>query len=199
LGLPSKEGLLRNCYVGRTFIQSGAWGDRVHEKFSINRSALEGKKVILVEDSVVRGNTMRELVQRIREEGGAREVHARIACPPILNPCFYGIDMSTFSELIAAQHFVSDLSQEHREMSGGEINQIKRDLGVDSLIYLSWDGLLRALRIEQNRLCMACLNGQYGTKHGQILALEAWKKHLSARRQPSAYEDTPPLPAHALK
>ncbi len=199
LGLPSKEGLLRNRYVGRTFIQAGAWGDRVHEKFSINRSALEGKKVILVEDSVVRGNTMKELVQRVREEGGAREVHARISCPPILNPCFYGIDMSTFSELIAVKHFVSDPSGEHREMSGGEINQIKRELGVDSLLYSSWDGLLRALRVEQNRLCMACLNGQYSTKHGQILSLEAWKKHLSSPSQTPRGEVSLALPAHALK
>lgn len=179
LGLPSKEGLLRNRYVGRTFIQAGAWGDRVHEKFSINRSAIEGKKVILIEDSVVRGNTMKELVQRLREEGGAREVHARISCPPILNPCFYGIDMSTFSELIAAKHFVSDPSGEHREISGGETSQIKRELGVDSLIYSNWDGLLRAIQIDQNKLCMACLNGCYPTLHGQILSLEAWKKHSS--------------------
>ncbi len=177
LGLPSKEGLLRNRYVGRTFIQAGAWGDRVHEKFSINRSAMEGKKVILVEDSIVRGNTMKELVQRIREEGGAREVHARISCPPILNPCFYGIDMSTFSELIAVKHFLSDPFSEHRPMSGGEINQIKRELGVDSLIYSDWEGLQRALQIEQNKLCMGCLTGSYPTLHGQKMALEAWKKH----------------------
>ncbi len=187
LSLPSKDGLLRNRYVGRTFIEAGSWGDRVHEKFSINRAAMQGKKVILVEDSIVRGNTMKELVQRVREEGGAKEVHARISCPPILNPCFYGIDMSSFSELIAVKHFVSNPSQSHREMSGGEIAQIKRELGVDSLLYQSWDGLLNALQIGQNKLCLACLNGEYLTPHGKKLSHEAFARDAPITSKEAIY------------
>ncbi len=179
LQLPSKEGLLRNRYVGRTFIEGGKWQDKVREKFTINPSVLEGKKVILVEDSVVRGNTLKQLAQRIREEGKAVEVHARIACPPILNPCFYGIDMSTFHELTAARHAEQNADRERVQWNDETGNKLARELGVDSLRYQSLEGLVSALMIPSNKLCMACLNGKYPTPTGKRLVHEAWARYQS--------------------
>ena len=102
LGLPSVEGLMRNRYVGRTFIEGNA--DRASKarlKYTPLPEVLAGKRVLLVEDSIVRSTTMRALVHEIRDRGGAREIHLRVACPPIIAPCFYGIDMSSRHELFA--------------------------------------------------------------------------------------------------
>src|SRR5438874_715419 len=101
LGIPSVEGLMRNRYIGRTFIEGNNRADRVKMKFSPLREVLEGRRVILVEDSIVRSTTLKTLLSLIRERGGAKEIHVRVACPPIIAPCFYGIDMSTVAELYA--------------------------------------------------------------------------------------------------
>jgi glutamine phosphoribosylpyrophosphate amidotransferase len=93
--------------------------------------------------------------------------------------------MSTYGELIAPRHFHGALGEPHREITGGEIAKIKQELGVDSLIYSHWDGLLRALQVEQNKLCMACLNGLYKTPGGLKRASDAWKKHLPTAVKPS--------------
>lgn len=177
LKLPAKEGLLRNRYVGRTFIEGGKWQDKVKEKFTINKSAIEGKNVILVEDSIVRGSTMRELVQKLKEEGHVLSVHARISCPPILNPCFYGIDMTTFNELIAAKHAKQDSSRETVELSPEEMSRVGKELGTDSLRYQTVEGLYRALQLDPATLCAACLTGKYPTPTGQSLVTEAWFRH----------------------
>src|SRR4051812_97997 len=101
LGLRSVEGLMRNRYVGRTFIEGQNRADRARLKYTPLREVLEGKRVLLIEDTIVRSTTLKSLLHHIRERGGAREVHVRVACPPIVAPCFYGIDMSTVRELFA--------------------------------------------------------------------------------------------------
>ena len=102
LGVPSAEGLIRNRYSGRTFIEgTGTRANKAASKYTPLREVLEGKRVLLVEDSIVRSTTMRVLISRMRKVGRAKEIHVRVACPPIIAPCFYGIDMSTVSELFA--------------------------------------------------------------------------------------------------
>ena len=164
LKIPSREGLIRNRYSGRTFIESGkSRKEAAKIKYTPLRQVLEGKRVILVEDSIVRSTTMKVLLNRIREEGGASEIHVRVACPPIIAPCFYGIDMSTVSELFAPK-FMSDtnLSDEiHTEMA--------KALGADSLRYLPVDSVARAIEMPGDDLCRACITGQYPTSWGQQL------------------------------
>src|SRR5207253_8572851 len=101
LGVRSVEGLMRNRYVGRTFIEGENRADRARFKYTPLREVLEGKRVLLIEDTIVRSTTMKSLLHHLRERGAAKEVHVRVACPPIVAPCFYGIDMSTVSELFA--------------------------------------------------------------------------------------------------
>ena len=106
LGIPSQEGLIRNRYSGRTFIEGGSDRRKKAEtKYTPLRDVLAGKRIFLVEDSIVRSTTMKVLLERIRQFGGAREIHVRVACPPIVAPCFYGIDMSTIDELFASEQF----------------------------------------------------------------------------------------------
>src|SRR5205807_10265563 len=101
LGVRSVEGLMRNRYIGRTFIEGANRLDRVRLKYTPLREVMEGKRVLLIEDTIVRSTTLKTLLSYLRERGGAKEVHVRVACPPIVAPCFYGIDMSTIRELFA--------------------------------------------------------------------------------------------------
>jgi amidophosphoribosyltransferase len=146
-GLPFELGLIRNHYVGRTFIDPTQAGRdfKVHLKYSAVREVLDGKRVVVVDDSLVRGTTSRGLVGLLRE-AGAREVHFRLASPPVRHPCYYGIDMPTQGELIA-----SGLSPE----------EIRAHLEVDSLGYLSLEGMREALGNEP--FCHACFSGEYPT------------------------------------
>jgi amidophosphoribosyltransferase len=147
-GLPLELALIRNHYVGRTFIQpEQADRDfRVRVKYNVVREVVEGKRVVMVDDSLVRGTTSRGLVSMIRE-AGAREIHFRLASPPIRHPCYYGIDMPTREELVAAT------------MS---VDEIREHLGVDSLGYLSLEGMKGA--VEQfGPFCDACFTGDYPT------------------------------------
>jgi amidophosphoribosyltransferase len=146
-GLPYGEGLMKNRYVGRTFIQpSQALRERgVKLKLNPVPDAIRGKRLVVIDDSIVRGTTTRQLVQALREAGAA-EVHARITCPPIRWPCFYGIDMSTRAELIA-----SDLA----------VEEIRRYVGADSLGYLSLQGMVAATGQPTDSLCRACFDGEY--------------------------------------
>src|SRR5207244_2673381 len=126
---------------------------------------LAGKRVLLVEDSIVRSTTMRALVHEIRKRGGAREIHLRVACPPIIAPCFYGIDMSTRDELVApkfADRPDGGLSDEAQQ-------RLASELGADSLRYLSVEALARSVGLAPDRLCRACVTGQYPTPAGQRL------------------------------
>ncbi len=164
LGVPSVEGLIRNRYSGRTFIEGS--GDRVAKaavKYTPLPEVLAGKRVILVEDSIVRSTTMRVLISKIREVGHAREIHVRVACPPIIAPCFYGIDMSTISEL-----FAPPFIQEGR---GGEemFTAMANDLGANSLRFLPVESIARAVAKPANQLCRACITGDYPTPCGQKL------------------------------
>ena len=164
LKIPSREGLIRNRYSGRTFIEGS--NGRQHAakiKYTPLRQVLEGKRVLLVEDSIVRSTTMKVLLDRIRGEGAA-EIHVRVACPPIVAPCFYGIDMSTVNELFAPK-FLGDgsgLSDEvHQRMA--------ESLGADSLRYLPVEAIAKALRRPADQLCQACITGQYPSRCGQQL------------------------------
>jgi amidophosphoribosyltransferase len=147
--LKLEHGLIRNHYVGRTFISptQDTRTTKVRIKFNPVREVIEGKEVVVVDDSLVRGTTSRALIQMIRQ-AGARAVHLRLASPPITGPCIYGIDTPTRSELIAAN------------MS---VDAIREQLGVDSLGYLSLDGTLRAARGDPESFCHACFSGRYPT------------------------------------
>ena len=146
-GIPYAEGLVKNRYVGRTFIQPDQrLRDRgVQLKFNPLKEVLEGKRVIVVDDSIVRGTTTPRVVKMLRD-AGATEVHMRITSPPITHPCFYGVDMATRGELIAANMSVEEIS-EH--------------IGVDSLGYLSLEGTIAATDLGQGHHCTACFSGRY--------------------------------------
>ncbi|HYX83647.1 MAG TPA: amidophosphoribosyltransferase [Gaiellales bacterium] len=149
-GIPFGEGLVKNRYVGRTFIQpdQGLRDRGVKLKFNALRSVLDGKRVVVVDDSIVRGSTTRKLVQLLFEAGAA-EVHLRISSPPIVSPCFYGIDMADQDDLIAA---------------GRDVEEICERLGATSLAYLSLEGLQAATGQDEHRFCRACLTGEYPTE-----------------------------------
>jgi amidophosphoribosyltransferase len=146
-GVPLRMGLIRNHYVGRTFIQPQASIRHFGVKVKLNpvRSILEGRRVILVDDSIVRGTTSRKIVKMVRA-AGAKEVHVRISCPPTISPCFYGVDTPRKSELIAATHTI-----------GG----IREFLEADSLAYLSIEGLMSAVGRDKASYCSSCYTGRY--------------------------------------
>ena len=152
-GIPYEMGLVKNQYIARTFIQptQELREQGVRMKLSAVRGVVEGKKVIMVDDSIVRGTTSRRIVQLLKE-AGAKEVHVRIAAPPLKYPCFYGIDIQTRKELIAANHSIEEICEE---------------IGADSLSFLSEDGLIDAIGLAfdapYSGLCMAYFNGDYPT------------------------------------
>jgi amidophosphoribosyltransferase len=174
LGVPSKEGIIRNRYVGRTFIEGSSRDDKVSNKYTTLRGVLEEKKILLVDDSMVRGNTTRQLVRYLKEEGGAKEVHLRITCPPIRGPCFYGIDMSTISELLVPQYEKKPVSV---DVSKEVCTKIAKDVGAESLIYQSIRGLIISIELPKNNLCTACITGEYPTLWGKKLFKKAWENH----------------------
>lgn len=161
LGIPSVEGLIRNRYVNRTFIEAGNRADKVRQKFTPLRPVMEGKRVLLVEDSIVRSTTLTHLLSFVREQGGAKEVHVRVACPPIVAPCFYGIDMSTVKELYAPKRMAG------RIPTLAEQARMAAELGADSLAYLPLEAVARSIGLEPSRLCQACITGDYPTETGQ--------------------------------
>jgi amidophosphoribosyltransferase len=164
LGVPSAEGLIRNRYTGRTFIEgTDNRARKAAVKYTPLREVLEGKRVILVEDSIVRSTTLRVLISRMRKEGKAREIHVRVACPPITSPCFYGIDMSTIAELFAPRFLRGDRPAEQ------VFAEMARELGADSLRYLPVESIERAVNRPADELCRACITGRYPTPHGQKL------------------------------
>jgi amidophosphoribosyltransferase len=145
--LPLRMGLIRNHYVGRTFIQPQQSIRHFGVKVKLNpvRSILEGKRVVLLDDSLVRGTTSRKIVKMVKA-AGACEVHLRISCPPTVSPCFYGVDTPSRAELIAATH---------------TIDEIRKYVGADSLAYLSLDGLRAAVGADQQSYCTSCYTGIY--------------------------------------
>lgn len=183
LGVPAVEGLIRNRYVGRTFIENINREDKVENKYIVIKEILKDKKVILVDDSIVRGTTSKKIVRYLKRVGRAKEVHLRISCPPIRAPCFYGIDMSTVSELLVPKY---DTSLNALTLEEETCEKIAHELGADSLIYQTIPGLVSSIGLSKKELCMACLNGNYPTPWGRRMyckALEEFKqrKQLSKR------------------
>jgi amidophosphoribosyltransferase len=145
--IPLRMGLIRNHYVGRTFIQPQSSIRHFGVKVKLNpvRSILEGKRVVLVDDSLVRGTTSRKIVRMVRA-AGAKEVHVRISCPPTISPCFYGVDTPRRSELMAATH---------------TLDEIRTYLDCDTVAYLSLEGLMKAVGDGSGNYCSSCYTGQY--------------------------------------
>ncbi len=146
-GIPYGLGLVKNSYVGRTFIQPSQTIRQLGIRLKLNplREIIEGKRIVVVDDSIVRGNTQRAIVKMLRE-AGALEIHVRISSPPVKWPCFYGIDFATRAELIGA------------EMS---VEEIRQSIGADSLAFVSEEGLIAATKIAEDKLCTACFSGKY--------------------------------------
>jgi amidophosphoribosyltransferase len=167
LGIPSVEGLIRNRYVGRTFIQpEGVRGRSAHSKYTPLPAVMRGKRVFVVDDSIVRSTTMRELVRQIRRRGEVREVHVRVTCPPIVAPCFYGIDMSRLGELFARRFVPSGYDG---NPSAALQARMGRALQVDSLRYLGARDMGPCLGIDGRRLCTGCITGRHPTPYGRKL------------------------------
>ena len=146
-GLSYGEGLIKNRYVGRTFIQPTQSMREAGIRMKLNtlKDALQGKRIIIVDDSIVRGTTSKKIVQTLRD-AGATEVHMRISSPPVTHPCFYGIDTDNQDQLIAATK---------------SVKEIEARIGVDTLAYLSWEGMLEATQENTNNFCSACFTGDY--------------------------------------
>jgi len=146
-GIPYAQGLVKNSYVGRTFIQPSQTIRQLGIRLKLNplREVIAGRRLVVVDDSIVRGNTQRALVRMLRE-AGAREVHVRISSPPVSWPCFYGIDFATRAELIAG---------------GLSVEEIRASIGADSLAYISLEGLIAATTVPRAKLCAACFTGEY--------------------------------------
>jgi amidophosphoribosyltransferase len=149
-GLPFQLGLVRNHYVGRTFIEPKqsirSFGVRI--KLNPVRHLIENKRIVLIDDSIVRGTTSKKIVRMVRE-AGAKEIHVRISCPPTISPCYYGVDTPNKSELIAANYSVEG---------------IREFIEADSLGYLSLEGMQEATGLSANESCVACWNGRYPTR-----------------------------------
>jgi len=146
-GIPYGQGLVKNSYVGRTFIAPSQTIRQLGIRLKLNplREVIKGKRLVVVDDSIVRGNTQQAIVAMLREAGAA-EVHVRISSPPVIWPCFYGIDFATRAELIAGHQ---------------SVEQIRDLLGADSLGYVSLEGLTAATTLPASRLCRACFDGRY--------------------------------------
>ena len=164
-GIPYSEGLTKNRYIGRTFIQPGDRLRRagIHLKYNALTANLAGQRVVLIDDSIVRGNTAGPLLRLLRE-GGAAEIHVRVSSPPVRHPCFMGVDMATHDELIAHSKTVEE---------------IRQHIGAESLAYLSHEGMLRAVngeRSEPRDYCSACFTGQYP------IPLDEWWNHKAQEK-----------------
>jgi amidophosphoribosyltransferase len=160
-GIPFRMGLIRNHYIGRTFIEPSQAIRNFGVKLKLNpvRSMIAGKRVVLVDDSIVRGTTSRKLVRMVRE-AGAKEVHMRVSCPPTVSPCYYGVDTPTKEELIA---------------SSNSPEEIRKFLGADSLGYLSLGGLREAVGDQEGKFCSSCYTGVYPTDLVQLEVRENGK------------------------
>jgi amidophosphoribosyltransferase len=167
-GIPYREGMVRNRYTGRTFIQptNGLRQRGVTVKLSALREQVRGRRLIVVDDSIVRGTTTRQIVGLLRRAGAA-EVHLRISAPPIFHPCFYGIDTQIETELIAASR---------------SVDEIRQFVGADSLAYLSIGGVLDAIDLPRDRFCFACFDGQYPVP----VPYDAGDRKLLLEREPLA-------------
>ncbi|MEM2428756.1 MAG: amidophosphoribosyltransferase, partial [Candidatus Bathyarchaeia archaeon] len=159
-GIPIMEGFGVNRYALRTFIMPRDRGYFARLKLNPLKRVLEGKRIILIDDSIVRGTTSRAIASMLRKVG-VKEVHLRITCPPLIAPCYMGVDFPTFEELIAYKRGVED---------------VRKLIGVDSLTYMTIDYLVEAIGLPRNELCLACLTGEYPEEIEQFLRKEAIKR-----------------------
>lgn len=155
-GIPVAEGLIKNRYIGRTFIMPSQKKrmDAIKLKLNAVRHVVEGKRIVLIDDSIVRGTTMGPIVKLLRE-AGAKEIHLRITCPPVIGPCFYGIDLPTYKELIAANK---------------SVDEIQKQIGADSLVYETIGDLVASIGLPKSQLCLGCLNEDYPTQFGREIS-----------------------------
>ncbi len=155
-GIPVAEGLIKNRYIGRTFIMSSQKKrmDAIKLKLNVVRHVVEGKRIVLIDDSIVRGTTMGPIVKLLRD-AGAKEIHLRITCPAVIGPCFYGIDLPTYKELIAANKTA---------------DEICKLVGADSLVYETIDDLVASIGLPKSQLCLGCLNEDYPTEFGREIS-----------------------------
>ncbi len=167
-GIPFAHGFVKNAYVGRTFIQPSETLRQLGIRLKLNalESVIRGKRIVVVDDSIVRGNTQRAVVRMLREAGAA-EVHVKISSPPVRWPCFYGIDFASRAELIA---------------NGAAVDEISKSIGADSLAYISEDGMIDATLQPRDRLCTACFTGVYPIK---LPAADRLGKNLLERTDPA--------------
>jgi amidophosphoribosyltransferase len=146
-GIPLEMGMVRNHYIGRTFIQPAQHIRDLSVRVKLNpiKDVVRGKKIVVIEDSIVRGTTSKARIRTLRE-AGAKEIHMRVSCPPHISPCYYGIDFPTKEELIASSH---------------TIEETRRFIGLDSLAYLSLESLYNAMPLAKNKFCVSCFTGKY--------------------------------------
>ncbi len=177
--IPFRMGLIRNHYIGRTFIEPSQAIRNFGVKLKLNpvRGLIEGKRVVLVDDSIVRGTTSRKIVRMVRE-AGAKEVHVRISCPPTISPCYYGVDTPTREELIA---------------SSNSPEEICRFLGADSLGYLSLASLLQAVNDTEGKFCTSCYTGVYPTDLVQLEVRESSRNGKAADQWNGIEKDAAPV------
>ncbi|MDL2246910.1 amidophosphoribosyltransferase, partial [Methanobrevibacter sp. OttesenSCG-928-K11] len=161
-GIPYAEGLIKNRYVGRTFIMPTQEEREIAVKLKINpmKEVLEGKKVVLIDDSIVRGTTSESLLEVVKE-AGPKEIHFLVGCPPVIAPCYYGVAMASKKELIGANL---------------TIDEIREKLDIDSLGYISPDALVKAIGIKKEDLCLGCINEEYPTEIPEDLKVETYYK-----------------------
>jgi amidophosphoribosyltransferase len=166
-GIKFSEGLMRNRFVGRSFIMPVQHQREraVSSKLNPISSEMRGKRVVLMDDSIVRGTTTCRLLRLVHQRGGVKELHMMVSCPPIHYPCLYGVDFPTKKELIA---------------NNKEIQEIGKEIGADSLTYQDIDGLVNAIGMRREDLCMACLTGEYPTERGKQVELSSWTNNKKA-------------------
>ena len=164
-GIPLCEGLMKNRYVHRTFIMPGQQQREISVRMKLNavKSKIKGKDIILFDDSIVRSTTARNIISLLKKSG-AGKIHFRVSCPPIVDSCYMGIDFPSSQQLIAATH---------------TIEEIRKKIGADSLVYQSLDGLIRSIGLKENQLCLACLTGKYPL---DLIDKETLEKELNIER-----------------
>ncbi len=168
-GIPVVEGIMKNRYVGRTFIMPSQEKRDIAIKLKLNivEPLLKGKDIILIDDSIVRGTTMRGIIKRLRE-AGVKKIHLKITSPPITAPCFYGIDLPDFKKLVAANH---------------SVKKITKMLGADTLQYLSHNGLYKSIGIPESNLCTGCITGKYITKEARLVSKKLKKGTTNSKKR----------------
>jgi amidophosphoribosyltransferase len=168
--IPFEFGFMRNHYVGRTFIQPTQQTREFQARVKFNpvSAALKGKRVIVVDDSIVRGTTCKTRLKSIRE-AGAKEIHMRVSCPPIMHPCFYGIDFPTKKELISCTH---------------TLEEIRKFLEVDTLGFISLEGMLSAVNGKKSSYCTACYSGKYPLPFGPEASKYILERKFSGEAHP---------------